>query len=183
MNRAAEWASAAAVAAALIYGYQWYTKPADVPAGMTVVAKPAPEVAEEPKVGIVTKAPIKVYKPGVKVRLKLPDAAIWDKDTHVIASSKTGGDDRPHTITTTINSATGETATYDRADPLPWFAVNTKSEIGLYAGYKNGEQALRIEARQELFQVKAVHFGAIASADMMRGGMDSFVGAGAWVRW
>ncbi len=182
MNRAAEWISAAAVAAALIYGYQWYNKPAEVPAGVTVEAKAAPEIKSEQKVTIKP-ASVKVYSQPAKAKLKLPDAAIWDNNTHVIASSATASDERSHTITTTINSVTGETTTYDRADPLPWFAVNTKSEIGLYAGYRNGGQALRVEARQELFQVKAVHFGAIASADAMRGGVDSFVGAGAWVRW
>lgn len=183
MNRIGEWLTVAAIAAALIYGYQWYTKPADVPAGMTVVAKPAPEVAEEPKIGVVTKAPIKVYKAGAKAKLKLPDAAIWDNDTHVIASSKTPNDERPHTITTTLNTSTGETTTYDRTDPLPWLAVKTTTELGLYAGYKRGGQAMRIEGRQEFLQIKAIHLGAMASADLMATGTDGFIGIGAWGRW
>lgn len=171
------------IGAAIAYGISWYMKPADIPTGMVVDATPAPEVKREEKVEVVT-APIKVYKPAVKRTLKLPESVVSDKGQHVIASSKTPNDERQHTITTVINQHTGEVQSFDRTEPLPWVAVNTKSEVGVYYGLKSGEPTVRIEGRQELLQVKAIHVGAIASADMTRSmGTDTFVGVGAWARW
>ena len=100
-----------------------------------------------------------------------------------MASSKVKADDHPHTITTTLDQTTGEFTSYDRTDPLPWVAVDTRTEIGMYYGLKNGEQAVRLEGRQALLQVKALHVGAVASVDVMRGEVDSFVGVGVWARW
>lgn len=182
MNRMSEYLVAVAIVVAGAFGLAWYLKVQGIPPGITVEAKPASEVKHETKVEIPVRK-VKVYKPAAKAKLKLPDAAIWDKGQHVIASSKIANDDRPHTITTTINATTGETMTYDRIDPLPWLAVNTKSEIGLYAGIKRGETAMKLEGKQEIMQIKAIHLGAIASVDAMRSGTDSFVGVGVWGRW
>lgn len=166
------------------YGVSLYLKPADIPAGIVVDATPAPEVMKEDKIEVAVKPPVKVYKPAVKRSLKLPENITTDAAQHVIASSKTANDERQHTITTVINQHTGEVQSFDRAEPLPWVAVNTKSEVGIYYGLKSGEPALRIEGRQELLQVKYVHVGAIASADMTRSmGTDGFIGVGAWARW
>jgi hypothetical protein len=132
---------------------------------------------------VVIAKPLKAYKPAVKRSLDLPASIVNNDSQHVVASSKTANDERPHTITTVIDQHSGEVQTFDRADPLPWMAVNTKSEVGVYYGIKGGEQAIRIEGRQELLQVKALHFGAIANADVMRSGTDGFVGVGAWARW
>lgn len=174
---------ALALGAALAYGIAWYVRPVSIPAGITVPAIPAAEVKDEPKVDVVVKSPIKAYKPGVKGSLKLPDSVVSDEAKHVVASSRTAADERPHTITTVVDSATGEVTTHDRTDPLPWVAVNTKSEIGVFYGLKNGEQALRIEGRQELLQIKALHAGVIGTVDATRQGVDGFIGAGVWARW
>jgi len=171
-----------AIVVAIAYGIAWYNRAPEIPPGVTVEATTAPEVKKEEKVEVAT-APVKVYKPAVKRTLKLPESVVADNDQHVIASSKTANDERQHTITTVINQQTGESQTFDRVEPLPWVAVNTKSEIGIYYGMKAGEPAVRIEGRQELLQVKAAHLGAIANADMMRGHIDTFVGIGGWVRW
>ena len=82
-----------------------------------------------------------------------------------------------------IDANTGETTTLDRVEPLPWLAVSTKTEIGAFYGVKNGAPAFRIQAQQELLRVKALHLGAVASADVARGDIDTFVGAGVWARW
>lgn len=174
---------AVAAIVGLVYAVSWYMKPSPVPPGITVIATPAPEVAKEEKTEVAIKPSVKVYKPAVKRSLKLPESVTQDKDQHVIASSKTANDERQHTVTTVINQNTGEVQTFDRTEPLPWLSVNTKSEIGVYYGMKSGEPTVRIEGRQELLQIKAVHVGAIASADMVRGNTDGFVGVGAWVRW
>jgi len=183
MKRLIEYILVAAIVLSAAYLYAWYNKPPAIPAGVTIEAVPAAEVKKEEKVDVVVKAPVKVYKPGIKGKLKLPANITSDDNQHVLASSKTANDERPHTITTTINQQTGEVQTFDRTDSLPWISMNHKSEIGAYVGYKLGEPAIRIEGRQELLQVKEVHMGAIASADMTRAGTDGFIGIGAWARW
>ena len=172
-----------AASAVMAYTFAWYIKPAPIPPGITVIATPAPEVAKEEKTEVEINPPVKVYKPAIKTKLKLPESITQDDGQHVIASSKTANDERQHTVTTVINQNTGEVQTFDRTDPLPWLSVNTKSDIGVYYGMKSGEPTVRIEGRQELLQIKAVHVGAIASADMVRGNTDGFVGVGAWARW
>lgn len=182
MIRIQEIAVVAAVLAGLYWAYAWYTQPPEIPAGITVEATVAEEVKHEAPVEIIKPPQVKAYKAAVKRSLKLPENITNDKEQHVIASSKTANDERPHTITTVINQHTGEVQTFDRADPLPWFDVKTKSEIGVFYGMKSGEPTVRIEGRQELLQVKAVHMGATASADMTRAGADGFIGVGMWAR-
>jgi hypothetical protein len=156
---------------------EWVTIPS-VKQLPIVTATIAPDVKDLPKVDIPIKS-IKTYKPAIKAKLKLPDNIVQD----ALTSIQTKGDEHPHTITTTIDSTTGESSTFDRTDPLPWVAYDTHTEIGLFYGLKNANQAIRIEARQSLFQVKSVHAGAIASADMTQLGTDTFIGIGAWARW
>lgn len=161
----------------------FHFKPEPAPTGVHLPAKDAPQVAREVRVEVPIAAPIKVYRPEVKRKLKLPDAIQQNASQHVIASSRTVGDERPHTITTVIDANTGETTTLDRVEPLPWLAVSTKTEIGAFYGVKNGAPAFRIQAQQELLRVKALHLGAVASADVARGDIDTFVGVGVWARW
>jgi hypothetical protein len=72
-----------------------------------------------------------------------------------------------------------------RTDPLPWFAMSSRGGVGMYAGIKNGEPAVRLQARQELFSVKALRFEGIATIDqpISGPGTDYFVGLGAEYRW
>lgn len=157
--------------------------------GQTVIATPAHEVKSVPKIDVEVKRPVKVYKggAGLKGGLKLPDPVVQDDAQQVLASSKIDAtDDHPHTVTTVLNTETGQSETYVRTDPLPWVAWSSRGGAGVYAGIKNGEPAVRLEARQELFTVKAVHFGAIASVDQPISGpvgLDYFVGVGAEYRW
>jgi hypothetical protein len=157
--------------------------------GIVVKATPAPEVKHIPTVPVVPKKPVKVYAGGsaLKNGLKLPAPVVEAPEEEVIASSKIDNRDRhPHTVTTTLNTETGESETYVRTDPMPWFATSTRGHVGMYAGIKNGEQTVRLQAEQELFSVKSVHFGAIATIDQpMSGpsGTDYFVGFGAKYEW
>lgn len=155
-------------------------KPVPAPVGVTLDAKPAPELKKESTVPVIVAAPIQVYRPAVKKKLTLPAHVQADTNTHVVASSKTANDERQHTITTTLDTTTGQFATHDRTDPLPWVSVNTKSEVGVFYGIKDGDQVLRLQARQELLQVKAVHVGVTSTIDSDG---SYFVGAGAWARW
>lgn len=161
----------------------FHFKPEPAPTGVQMPAKPAPEVSHETTVPIEIKAPVQVYKPAVKKKLKLPEDVQRDESKHVVASTKTADDGRSHTVTTVIDAGTGEATTYDRADPLPWVAVKTTSQVGAFYGMKNGYAAWRVEGHQEFLQIKAVHVGATASVDVYNGQTDTFAGVGAWVRW
>lgn len=171
------------VLTALGVGLYFYFKPEPAPTNVHLPAKDAPQVARETKVPVAAKAPLNVYPETVKRKLKLPDAVQANPAQHVVASSRTAADERPHTITTVLDTSTGEFTTLDRAEPLPWIGVSTKTEVGVFYGYKNGEPAFRVQAQQELLRVKALHVGAVASADLVRDQVDTYIGVGAWARW
>jgi len=166
----------------LVLAY-FHFKPEPAPTGIHMTAKVAPEIAREETVPIIIDFPVQVYAPKVKQKLKLPESVQSNADKHVVASTKTPNDERSHTVTTLLDTSTGKFETYDRADPLPWVAVSTKSEVGMFYGYKDGEPTVRIHGQQELLQIKAVRLGAMASVDMTNGHTDTFVGVGAWARW
>lgn len=157
------------------------------PVGLNIEATPAKEVKLQPRIDKPIKSPtVKVYPAAVKNAIKLPEVVQDNPALDVIASNQIPADDHPRTITTLINTDTGESQTYVRRDPLPWLAWNTQGEAGLYMGIKNGTPAARLEARQGFVQVKALHFGVIGSIDQPLSGQqntDYFIGAGVWARW
>lgn len=171
------------VIVALGTGLYFYFKPEPAPTNVHLPAQPAPQVSRETTVPVAVNAPAQVYRPEVKRKLKLPAAVQANPKQHVVASSRTAPDERPHTITTILDTDTGEFATLDRAEPLPWIGVSTRTEVGVFYGLKSGEPALRVQAQQELLRVKALHLGAVASADVVRGDVDTYIGVGAWARW
>lgn len=155
-------------------------KPDPAPPGIHLPATPAPELKREETIPVLVAEPIQVYKPAVKAKLKLPPAVQADARQHVVASTRTPNDERRHTVTTVLDTGTGRFATYDRAEALPWLAVSTKTEVGLFYGLRGGDQIIRLQGQQELLQVKAVRVGAIATLDSDG---ETFVGVGAWARW
>lgn len=157
-------------------------KPVTAPVGVHIEAPASPVVRGVGKEAVQS-VPLRAYKPAAKKKLDLPATIQADQDKHVVSSVKTPNDERKHTITTIVDSQTGEFTTYDRVEPLPWIGVTTKSEVGAYLGLKNGQPAIRVEGRQEVLQIKSVRIGAIGSVDVTQSGVDKFVGIGAWVRW
>lgn len=154
---------------------------------VSVTAVPAKEVRGDipAPVEIATKT-VRAYKPATKRALKLPQAVQDDPAALVVSASAVQADDHPHTITTVVNGDTGEVTTFDRRDPLPWVAVNTHGRAGIYYGIKAGVQTVRIQAQQELVQVKALHLGLIGSVDQPLGapvGVDYYAGVGVWMTW
>ena len=156
-----------------------FPRPPPAPPGIHVPATPAPELKREETVPVQVAAPVQAYKPPVKKKLKLPPAVQADAAQHVVASTRTPNDERQHTVTTVLDSSTGEFTSYDRAEPLPWVAVNTTTHLAAYYGLKNSEQTLRLQAQQELLRIKALRIEAAASADITRGDVDTFIGVGA----
>lgn len=171
--------------AVVLIGWANYTinTPDKPPVNVSVPATPAPEVKLAPKIPVKVKKPVKVYSGGAALKdgLHLPAVVVDDQDKQVIASSQVKADDHPQTVTTLINTETGESETYVKRDPLPWIAWSDRGSVGMYAGIKSGEPTVRLQAHQELFTVKAIRFGAVASVDQpINGpaGTDYFVGVG-----
>lgn len=156
------------------------------PISVPVVAKAAPAVANVPTVQITPAAPVKVYAPSAKAKLKLPEEVQADQNKYVLTASHIAPDAHPHTVTTVIDQQTGAATTYDTTDPLPWLAIDLHGEAGLLYGVKNGYPNVRMEVRQNLLDVKAVKIGIEATADQPTTGplrADYFIGVGAWYRW
>lgn len=143
----------------------WHFQPERAPVGQTTPAKPADELRGEGKQDIAPPK-VSVYKPPTKVKLGLPQGVQDDPNKYVLGSSKLPNDTHPHTITAVIDAQTGEVQTFDRLDPLPWLAAEQTGEIRIDYGYKNGlAKVWRLSAREDLLQVKALHFGLNAAID------------------
>ncbi len=151
--------------------------------GESVKADVATEVRREIKSAVAVKR-VKVYAPEVKQKLGLPDIVVQAKDEQVISTARVPDTGRPHTVTTTINTETGEAQSFVRADPLPWVALERRGEFSLGAGYKHTDRGTntvgRAAFRHDFLQVKALHLGVEASVDTDR---DAYVGARVAYRW
>lgn len=153
-------------------------KPTPMPPGVHLPATQAPELKRETTVPLQVTEPVQVYKPAVKKKLELPAHVQADPVQHVVASTKTPNDERQHTITTTLDTRTGEFTTYDRVEPLPWVAVSTRSHFGAYIGAMNGEQALAVTARQEVLRIKGLKVEGVAIGVLSQSERVTFVGVG-----
>lgn len=154
----------------------------DEQVGVHVEAQPAPEVKKARKRKVTIKAPVSVYQGGA-ARLKLPKEA-QTKSTEVIAATQVKASDRPQTITTTIDTETGESRTFTRLDPYPWFAIEKRGEARLSLGAKirdgRVEQVVRMGVSYDVLRVKAFTAGVTGTMDSDG---DAFVGIGVAYRW
>lgn len=150
------------------------------PVGSVVPATQAPELKRAPKQDIAP-AKVSVYTPPAKKKLNLPTDIQDDPNKYVLGSAKLPSDTRPHTITTVIDSTTGEVQTFDRRDPLPWLAAEQTGEVRVDYGLKGGTARVwRVTLREDLLQVKALHAGINASVDTDAAW---FAGVGIGYRW
>lgn len=172
------------VAGLVVVGWLFFKPLPDLAAGQVTVAEPAQEMRETPKENVVIPT-VQVYQGGAKVKKKLtlPSSVVDDDKQKVIASSRIPGGERAKTVTTVIDTESGKSQTYVRVEPLPWLAYESRGEVGLYYGIKNGQPTTRLQVRQDLVQVKALHAGVIGSVDIANGKPDYFVGVGVAYRW
>lgn len=170
---------------AIYFGlFLWWAVNRPAPVAQPEVAQVAPEVRKAPTTTI--KPPqVRVYTP--KVTQELVGRGIVPKGTiePVLASSRIAASERPTTVTTVISEETGEVQTFTAPAPLPWIATSSRGHVALDTGFKARgmnmpEPVVRLSARQELLQVKGLHFGVAASIDTQG---DAFVGAGVSYRW
>jgi hypothetical protein len=162
---------------------------ANPPMEVAVQAAPAPEVADQPKKPVITKNPPRVYADGaaIKNQLKLPPEVIRDPVQEVVTSTRVEPDDHAQTLTTTLNTETGEFDTYIKREPLPWIGAKQRGEASLAIIAKNGEPTARLQLRHEFAQIKALHVGAIVGADQpLNSALSSgevYGGLQVWINW
>lgn len=184
MRRALTITGLVLVACALVWGLVTVLERRD-PSAQSVEATPAPELKRAPTAPVAIKKPVKTYTGDSKANLKLPKSVVDNPDEHVVAASQVRGSDRPQTVTTTINSETGQVTSYSKVDPYPWFAVETRGEAKLAYGYKADDlgrvrQVTRLAINYDVVRVKAVTAGVVLSADSDG---STFAGVGLTYRW
>ena len=167
---------AAVLLGAAAYATAWYNKLPEMPTGVALQAAPALKRETTTPLQV---AEVKVFRPEVKKKLKLPEAVQKASELRVVASVTTPNDDRKHTVTSLLDVRTGEFTTYDRPEPPPWLAVSTRRHYGAYIGGMNGEQALALTARQEVLHVRGLKVEGIAIGAMSETERFAFVGVGA----
>ncbi len=158
----------------------------------TTLATESPALKKTEKTDITVQKPVKVYAGDTKTKqkLNLPEKVVANKNQQVIAGIKLSPrDDYPRSITTVLDASTGESETYITKEPLPWIAIDTRGSIGAYIGIKNGVQTARVQAKQNLIQIKRVHLGIVGSIDQPltstnnQRQQDYFIGVGAEFTW
>lgn len=159
-----------------------------VPVRVPVPAAPSPEVAKVQTEQVAVKQ-IRVYKDEAKKKLNLPKDIQDAPQQKVVSASTVSPDEHPQTVTTVLDATTGESQVLVQDEPLPWIATDPHGELALDLVEKAGGPVARIQARQDLFQVKAVHFHVVAGADVpvpimgMVGKPDAYVGVGVHYSW
>lgn len=154
------------------------------PVSVSVPATEAKEVKGAPTEGVTPKRPVRVFK-GKKKELNLPDEVVKNEDKKVLAATQVKGSDRPQTITTVINTATGESESFVRQDALPWFAIETHGEARISTGYKYSlgdkpRPIVRLGVGYDVVRVKALTAGVLATVDSDG---SAFAGVGVAYRW
>ncbi len=172
-------------AAGLVYAL--YQAIVDRPVGSdSVLAEVSPVVKRAPVVPVKIKAPVKTYQGKTKANLKLPASIQADDNQQVIAASRVPADLRPQTVSTVVNTETGQVQTFTKTEPYPWFAVETRGEIRVAYGYKYSAAThaaapvVRLQAGYDVVRIKALTAGVLATLD---NDGDAFVGVGVAYRW
>lgn len=179
-------------AAALIFllafcGYVIYDKLTDRPVGSeSIIARVAPAVTRQPTAKVTIKAPVVAYQGKTKANLKLPDAVQKDEKEQVIAASEVKGDLHPQTVSTVVNTETGQVQTFVKTDPYPWLAIENRGSITMayglkYQSFDHASHAVgRLQVGYDVLRVKALTVGITGTLDTDR---DAFVGVGISYRW
>ncbi len=172
------------VGAAIYSVYRWWPAPA-VNTTVARVATVAPTLAKTKKVTTAMHS-IQTYAPEAKAHLKLPPAVIASNTQQVTGAATVEVSEHKQTVTSVVDTVTGETTTYVKDEPLPWIDLEHRGEARLDVGYKIDAKTLtpqrvaRLSVTHDFLQVKAVHFGVAASIDTTG---EAFAGAGISYRW
>lgn len=188
VNQTVKWAAGTCLLGlatiAAISAYQWWNKP-PVDTTVAVIAKPAPVIAKAKKKVVKPKQVI-VYADEAKAKLKLPPSVLANAEQQVTGATVVSPSERRVTVTSVLDTRTGETTTYTKPEPYPWLAVESRGEARFDVGYKITREALvpmpvgRLTVTHNFLQVKALHLGVNAAVDSDG---TAFVGVGLAFRW
>ena len=103
-------------------------------------------------------------------------------EQRVLGATQVNPNERPTTVSAVLNTVSGETTFYQRLDPLPWFALETRRELGIAYGFKDdaGGAVARIFGKIDLVQIKMIRAGLLGNVDSDG---DWYAGAGVSLRW
>ena len=126
--------------------------------------------------------PVIVYKDKAKDKLGLPQTVVAAPEQRILGATQVKPNERPTTVSAVLNATTGETSFYQRLDPLPWFALETRRELGIAYGLKDdaGGAVARIFGKIDLVQIKMIRAGLLGNVDSDG---DWYAGAGISLRW
>lgn len=176
--------AALGMVAAAGYGVWLYTRP-PVDTTVAVIAKPAPVIAKVKKKVVKPKQVI-VYADEAKAKLKLPASVIASATQQVTGATTVRPSERAVTVTSVLDTVTGETTTYTKPEPYPWVSVESRGEARLDYGYKLSRGELipkpvgRLSVTHSFIQIKAVHVGVNIAIDTDG---TAFAGVGLSYRW
>lgn len=166
--------------------------PAKATGSASVAATVSPVLNRAPTAKVNIAAPIKVYRGDTKKNAKLPDDVQKDENKEVIAAVQEKASLRPQTVTTVIDSKTGEVSTFTKEDAYPWLAWEPRGEVGIAYGFKStvrcasfqcdtdAKRVARLQFGYDLVRVKALTAGVVVTADSDR---DVFAGARVRFQW
>ena len=166
------------------YGYWAVTRP-PVDTSVAVEAPIAAPIKKVKKRTVAVKS-VQVFSPEAKLKLSLPPAVIADETKQVTGAATVPPSERRVTVTSVLDTGTGETTIFTKPEPLPWFAVESRGEARIDMGYKWVKnipaQVLvgRLSVRHDFVQVKGFHAGVNVAIDS-DGAL--FAGAGIGYRW
>lgn len=160
----------------------WLSSKPVAPAGEWTVPKKDGRIADVGTEPIKPKdCTVIAAKSSAKDKLGLPDQVKQDPKKHVTSAVIIRPDERPQSVVSIFDEATGQTDTLTQRMAHPLLATEQRGQLWLGYGIKNGgERVGRILLREDLLQVMALHAGVAATVDMDGG---YFVGAGVAYRW
>lgn len=107
-----------------------------------------------------------VYAPAAKAKLRIPASMVQDDAVAVLDSSKLPESDHTQTVTTVLNTDSGQPMTLVSVDPYPMFRFESRKQVGFSYGMTNGGKWIGLATiSDDLVQIKALRFGVNASID------------------
>lgn len=120
---------------------------------------PAPSARAVVDVG-KTPIPIKqvvAYKEEAKKHLHHPKEIQGAREEAVLSATTIEPSDHPETVTAVLGTTPGDSRLFVQKEPLAWLAPDKHGEISADLVEKIGGSVVRIQARQDFLQSKAVH--------------------------
>ena len=172
------------VVSGLSYAYWVVSRPL-VDTTVAVEAPVAPVIKKVKKRTTPVKQ-VQTFAPEAKANLKLPPAVIASETQFVTGATTVSPSERRVTVSSVLDTGTGETTLFTKPEPLPWFAVEARGEARVDVGYKMQKGSptpapvARLSVTHNFVQVKGFHAGVNAAIDS---DSSAFIGVGIGYRW